>query len=185
MRKSIAVAKGDGIGPEIMDVVINIFNKVGVSLDYQFIEMGKDVFLAGHKMGMTSAAKETVENLGTLFKGPMETPKGGGNRSINVTARKMWATYANCRRFKALPGVDTIFSKAGVPIDLTIIRENLEDTYGGVEHLLTNDLAISRKFTSGPGSYQIAKYAFEYAKNNNLNSASETVQSFFILLFRF
>ncbi|MGV3278096.1 isocitrate/isopropylmalate family dehydrogenase [Rickettsiales bacterium LUAb2] len=170
MTKSIAVAKGDGIGKEIMDVVIDIFQQLQVPLNYHYVEMGKDIFMQGHKMGMTDKAKQTVEELGVLFKGPMETPKGSGNRSINVTARKMWATFANCRRFKTLPGVDTIFSKAGIPIDLTIIRENLEDTYGGVEHLLTPDLAISRKFTSAPGSHQIVKYAFDYAVKNNISS---------------
>ena len=172
MKKSIAVAKGDGIGSEIMDVVINIFKGVGVPLNYNYVEMGRDVFLAGHKLGMTPEAKKTVEELGILFKGPMETPKGGGNRSINVTARKMWGTFANCRVFKTIPGVETIFSKAGIPINLTIIRENLEDTYGGVEHLVSADLAISRKFTSAPGSYQLCMYAFEYAKKNGITSVA-------------
>lgn len=168
MKKSIAVAKGDGIGPEIMDTVIYIFNKLNVPLEYNFIEMGRDIFLKGHKLGMTNDAKETVENLGLLFKGPMETPKGGGNRSINVTARKMWGTFANCRRVRTLPGVETIYSKSGINVDLTIIRENLEDTYGGVEYLITKDLGISRKFSSRHGAEQIHRYAFEYAKQRDL-----------------
>ena len=104
--------------------------------------MGRSVFLEGHKLGMTQDAQNTVEDIGILFKGPMETPKGGGNRSINVTARKLWSTFANCRRFKYLPGVETIFSKSNIFVDLTIIRENLEDTYGGVEHLSTSDLEL-------------------------------------------
>lgn len=168
MKQKIAVAKGDGIGSEIMDAVINIFNKVGVPLEYNFIEMGRETFLKGFKLGMTEEAKQTVETLGILFKGPMETPKGGGNRSINVTARKMWGTFANCRRFKTLPGVETIYSKAGIPIDLTIIRENLEDTYGGIEHLIASDLGISRKLASMVGAEQINRYAFEYAKQQGL-----------------
>ena len=169
-KKTIAVARGDGIGPEIMDSVISIFDGLGVPIEYKYIEMGRDVFLDGHKLGMTSEAKDTVENLGILFKGPMETPKGGGNKSINVTARKLWSTFANCRRFKYLPGVETIFSKGNVFVDLTIIRENLEDTYGGVEHLITQDLGISRRFISAPGSYQVHKYAFEYARQQGLKS---------------
>lgn len=168
MKKSIAVAKGDGIGSEIMDTVINIFIKLNVPLEYNFIEMGRDIFLKGHKLGMTNDAKETVEKLGVLFKGPMETPKGGGNRSINVTARKMWGTFANCRRVRTLPGVETIYSKSGINVDLTIIRENLEDTYGGVEYLITKDLGISRKFSSRHGAEQIHRYAFEYAKQQDL-----------------
>jgi len=170
MLKSIAVAKGDGIGSEIMDVVIDVFQQLEVPLEYKYIDMGKDIFLQGHKLGMTPQAQKTVEELGILFKGPMETPKGGGNRSINVTARKMWSTFANCRTFKTLPGVETIYSKMGIPINLTIIRENLEDTYGGVEHLITADLAIARRFISAPGSYKVHKYAFEYAKQQGLKS---------------
>ena len=169
-KKSIAVAKGNGIGPEIMDAVIEIFDSINVPLDYNFVEMGRDVFLDGYKLGMTPQAKETVENLGILFKGPMETPKGGGNRSINVVSRKMWGTYANCRVFNQLPGVETIFSKAGIDINLTIVRENLEDTYGGVEHMLTDDVAIGKRFASAPGAYQVHKYAFEYASQQNITS---------------
>lgn len=171
-KKSIAVAKGDGIGPEIMDVVMDIFKNLNIDINYTLIDMGKSVFEKGHKLGMTDEAKNTVEKLGILFKGPMETPKGGGNRSINVTARKMWGTYANCRVFKTLPGVETIYSKSGIPINLTIIRENLEDTYGGVEHLLNPDLAISRRFISAPGSYAIHKYAFEYAQQNGIKNVA-------------
>ena len=160
----IAVAKGDGIGPEIMDAVLKIFNAAKVPLTYEVVEMGKWVFDKGFSNGMTPHAQETIENLGILFKGPMETPKGKGVKSINVTARKTWNTYANKRTFQTLHGVDTVFSKAGIPIDVTIVRENIEDTYGGIEHMLTHDVALSRRFITRPGSEQVIKYAFEMAK---------------------
>jgi isocitrate dehydrogenase len=113
---------------------------------------------------MTPEAQQAIESLGILFKGPMETPKGKGVKSVNVTARKTWNTYANKRTFQTLHGVDTVFSKAGIPIDITIVRENIEDTYGGIEHMLTNDVALSRRFITRPGSMQVIKYAFEMAK---------------------
>ena len=160
----IAVAKGDGIGPEIMDAVINIFNAAKVPLEYEVVEMGKWVFDKGFNNGMTPQAQQTIENLGILFKGPMETPKGKGVKSVNVTARKTWNTYANKRTFQTLNGVDTVFSKAGIPIDVTIVRKNIEDTYGGIEHMLTHDVALSRRFITRPGSLQVIKYAFEMAK---------------------
>jgi len=162
----IAVAKGDGIGPEIMDVVLSIFDANGVDLQYEFIEMGKWVFDKGFSNGMTPQAQQTIEDLGILFKGPMETPKGKGVKSVNVTARKTWNTYANKRVFQTLHGVDTVFSKAGIPIDLTIVRENIEDTYGGIEHMITQDVALSRRFITRPGSEQVIRYAFEMAKKN-------------------
>jgi isocitrate dehydrogenase len=160
----IAVAKGDGIGPEIMDAVLGIFNEAKVELEYEVVDMGKWVFDKGYSNGMTPEAQEVIESLGILFKGPMETPKGKGVKSVNVTARKTWNTYANKRTFQTLHGVDTVFSKAGIPIDITIVRENIEDTYGGIEHMLTHDVALGRRFITRPGSMQVIKYAFEMAK---------------------
>jgi len=163
----IAVAKGDGIGPEIMDAVLMIFNANKVPLEYEFVDMGKWVFDKGFSNGMTPEAKNTIEELGLLFKGPMETPNGKGVKSINVTARKTWNTYANNRLFQSLHGVDTVFSKAGINIDLTVVRENIEDTYGGIEHMLTHDVALSRRFITRPGSLQVIRYAFMIAKQKN------------------
>jgi isocitrate dehydrogenase len=163
----IAVAKGDGIGPEIMDAVLSIFKANNLDLQYEFVDMGKWVFDKGHSNGMTPEAQQTIESLGILFKGPMETPKGKGVKSVNVTARKTWNTYANKRVFQTLHGVDTVFSKAGIPIDITIVRENIEDTYGGIEHMLTHDVALSRRFITRPGSMQVIKYAFEMARKKN------------------
>ncbi|HEX5654771.1 MAG TPA: isocitrate/isopropylmalate family dehydrogenase [Chitinophagaceae bacterium] len=163
----IAVAKGDGIGPEIMDAVLHIFQTNGVPLEYEEVEMGKWVFDKGFSNGMTPEAKQTIENLGILFKGPMETPKGKGVKSVNVTARKTWNTYANNRLFQTLHGVDTVFSRAGILIDITVVRENIEDTYGGIEHMLTHDVALSRRFITRPGSLQVIRYAFEMAKKKN------------------
>src|SRR5258705_2866794 len=163
----IAVAKGDGIGPEIMDAVLKIFIANKVPLEYEFVEMSKWVFDKGLSNGMTAEAKQTIETLGVLFKGPMETPKGKGVKSINVTARKTWNTYANERVFQTLHGVNTVFSKAGIPIDITVVRENIEDTYGGIEHMLTHDVALSRRFITRPGSLQLIHYAFEIAKQKN------------------
>jgi isocitrate dehydrogenase len=163
----IAVAKGDGIGPEIMEAVLHIFKANGVGLEYEYVDMGKWVFDKGFSNGMTTEAQQTIESLGILFKGPMETPKGTGVKSINVTARKTWNTFANKRVFQSLHGVDTVFSKAGIPIDVTIVRENIEDTYGGIEHMMTHDVALSRRFITRPGSLQLIRYAFEMARQKS------------------
>ncbi len=168
----IAVAKGDGIGPEIMDAVLHIFEANKVPLEYAFVDMGKWVFDKGFSNGMTPEAQMAIESLGLLFKGPMETPKGKGVKSINVTARKTWNTYANKRVFQSLHGVDTVFSKAGIPIDITVVRENIEDTYGGIEHMLTHDVALSRRFITRPGSLQVIRYAFEIAKQKKAKRIS-------------
>lgn len=160
----IAVAYGDGIGHEIMTAVLTIFQAANVPLSYEFVEMGRTVYEQGHSAGMTAESKALIESLGILFKGPMETPKGKGVKSINVTARKVWSTFANKRVFKTLAGVETVFSKANIPIQLTIVRENIEDTYGGIEHFLTHDVALCRRFITRPGSLQVHRYAFEMAQ---------------------
>ena len=108
----IAVAKGDGIGPEIMEAVLNIFKSNKVPLEYEYVDIGKWVFDKGFSNGMTPEAKQSIESLGVLFKGPMETPKGKGVKSVNVTARKTWNTYANKRVFQTLHFIKTIKEEA-------------------------------------------------------------------------
>lgn len=141
-HQTLAVAPGDGIGLEIMEACIRIFHAQNVPLKFEYVEMGRRLFDTGLATGMTPGAMKTIERLGILYKDPMETPKGKGVKSINATARKVWNTYANKRVFRSLGGVQTVFSKAGIPIDITIVRENIEDTYTGIEHMLTHDVAF-------------------------------------------
>jgi isocitrate dehydrogenase len=167
----IALAAGDGIGPEIMSATLSLFRTAGVMEHLEFVpvEMGCSVFDKGNTKGMTDEAIRTVESCGILFKGPMATPKGGGGKSINVTARKMWNAFANLRTFRTLPGVTTPFSKAGIPIDLIIVRENIEDTYGGVEHRLSSDMTQCKRLISAPGSEQVIRFAMKTAKASGIN----------------
>jgi isocitrate dehydrogenase len=172
MSIKVALAAGDGIGAEITEAVLSIFESAKVPVTFQPVEMGHAVFQRGISSGMTDEAKATVEKLGVLLKGPMETPKGKGVKSINVTARKVWNTYANKRVFRSLHGVDTPFSRAGIPINITMVRENIEDTYGGIEHFLTHDVALCRRFITRPGSEQVHRYTFEMARKNQLSKVT-------------
>ena len=160
----IALAAGDGIGPEIMDATLRLFGASGVTKHLEFVpvEMGAAVFSAGNTRGMTDEAVRTVEDCGVLFKGPMETPKGGGGKSINVTARKMWSAYANYRHFRTLPGVKTPFSH--LDLDFAIVRENVEDTYGGIEHRVSDDVMVGKRIISAPGSDEVLRFTFETAR---------------------
>ena len=164
-KLTIALAPGDGIGPEIMDACLRIFREAGVHdhLEFTPVEMGQGVFAKGDSRGMTDEAIEAIERCGVLFKGPMGTPIGGGGKSINVTLRKTFGAYANLRHFQSLPGVDTVFSRAGVPVDMYIVRENIEDTYGGIEHRLTADVVECKRLISAPGCDQVHAFAFKTA----------------------
>ena len=168
--KTITVIRGDGIGPEIMEATLELFRHAGVMEHIEFVpvEMGRAVFEKGNSRGMTDEAIRTTEECGLLFKGPMETPKGGGGKSINVTARKLWSTYANLRHFLTLPGVETVYSKAGIPVNFYIVRENIEDTYGGVEHRLSNDVVQCKRIISAPGCDLVARFAFQTARRQGL-----------------
>ncbi len=163
----IALAPGDGIGPEITRGCMSIFQAAGVldQVEFQEVEMGQSVFAKGETRGLTDEAIETIETTGILYKGPMGTPIGGGGKSINVTLRKTFGAFANLRHFQTLPGVETVFSRAGVPVDFYVVRENVEDTYGGIEHRLTPDSYAAKRLITTPGCDQINRFAFETAKS--------------------
>ncbi|MDX9910250.1 MAG: isocitrate/isopropylmalate family dehydrogenase [Phycisphaerales bacterium] len=165
----IALAPGDGIGPEITEAVLTILKPAGVLdlIEFVPVEMGER-FFATDSRGLTDTAVAAIEETGLLLKGPMGTPIGGGGKSINVTLRKMYNAYANVRHFQSLPGVETVYSKAKIPVDFYVIRENIEDTYGGIEHRLTNDVVECKRLISAPGSDQVHRAAFELARRLNI-----------------
>ncbi|MEM9560941.1 MAG: isocitrate/isopropylmalate family dehydrogenase, partial [Planctomycetota bacterium] len=165
-KLTIAMAPGDGIGAEIMRACLKIFEAAGVQQHVEFreVEMGEKVFAAGDSRGMTDEAVETLERVGVLYKGPMGTPIGGGGKSINVTLRKTFGAFANLRHFQSLPGVETVYSRAGVPVDFYVVRENIEDTYGGIEHRLTNDVVECKRLITAPGCDQVHHEAFKTAQ---------------------
>ena len=165
MALKIALAPGDGIGPEIMDAALALFKEAGVDRQLEFVDapMGRRTFDLGNSRGISEEAVSAIEGCGVVFKGPMETAKGGGGKSVNVTLRKLFSTYANFRTFRTLPGVATVYSRAGIALDFSIVRENVEDTYGGVEHRLSNDMIQCKRLISAPGSDQVHRFAFHAA----------------------
>ena len=162
----IALAPGDGIGPEVMRASLDVLEAAGVGehVVFEAVEMGAKVFARGDSRGMSDEAISAIEQTGILYKGPMGTPIGTGGKSINVSLRKMYGAFANIRHFRSLPGVETVYSKAGVPVNFYVIRENVEDTYGGIEHRLTNDVIECKRLISAPGSDQVHRTAMRTAR---------------------
>lgn len=161
--QTITVAMGDGIGPEVMEATLAIFRAAKVPLRYEVVPMGRKVAEGGEPSGIAADARDSVERTGILFKGPMETPKGKGYKSVNVTARKLWGAFANKRVYRKLRGVPIPVQIRG-DLNLTMVRENIEDTYGAVEHMQTHDVAQCRRFITRPGSQQVHRYTFEMAQ---------------------
>lgn len=157
----ITVAKGDGIGPEIMDATLRIIQAAGANIEIDEIEVGEKVYLSGETAGITKASWEVIRRNKVFLKAPITTPQGGGYKSLNVTTRKFLGLYANVRPCVSLhPFVDTKHPH----MDVVIIRENEEDLYAGIEHQQTDEVVQCLKLISRPGCEKIVRYAFEYAK---------------------
>ncbi|MDD3131992.1 MAG: NADP-dependent isocitrate dehydrogenase [Bacteroidales bacterium] len=164
MNNRITIAKGDGIGPEIMDATLRIMQAAGVELEYDFIEIGEKVYHQGHKSGITPESWDLLRRNKIFLKAPITTPQGGGYKSLNVTIRKSLGLFSNVRPCRAYtPYVHSNFPK----MDLCIVRENEEDLYAGIEHQQTAEVVQCLKLVSRPGSERIIRYAFEYARAYN------------------
>ena len=160
----ITVAKGDGIGPEIMEATLEIILAAGAKLEIDEIEVGEKVYLAGNTSGIASESWETIRRNKIFLKAPITTPQGGGYKSLNVTTRKFLGLYSNVRPCMSLhPFVST---KHPV-MDIVIVRENEEDLYAGIEHQQTDEVVQCLKLISRPGCEKIVRYAFEYAKQQS------------------
>jgi len=155
----VVLIKGDGIGSEICDAVVEIFEAAKVPIKWIEHQAGLNS-IEKHPTGIPVETLEAIEKYQIALKGPTTTPVGTGHKSVNVTLRKTLELFANVRPAKSLPGVRTRFDN----VDLIIVRENIEDTYSGIEHHQTASVAQGLKLITRPGSIRIAKYAFEMAK---------------------
>jgi isocitrate dehydrogenase len=160
----IAVAYGDGIGPEIMTATLDILKEAGARLELHTVEVGEKVYLAGHPSGIEPGAWDLLRRVKVFLKAPITTPQGGGYKSLNVTTRAMLGLYANVRPCVAYhPYIETKYPG----MDVVIVRENEEDLYVGIEHQQTEQVIQALKLISTTGSEKIVRYAFEYARRNN------------------
>jgi len=158
---TITIAKGDGIGPEIMDATLQIMEAAGAQLIIEEIEVGEKVYLAGNTSGISNESWDIIRKNKIFLKAPITTPQGGGYKSLNVTTRKFLGLYSNVRPCLSLHP----FIKTKHPVmDIVIIRENEEDLYAGIEHQQTDEVVQCLKLISRPGCEKIVRYAFEYAK---------------------
>jgi isocitrate dehydrogenase len=159
--KKITFAKGDGIGPEIMEATLSILNAADAEISWEEVEIGKKVYLSGNTSGIGKEAWDIIRRNKVFLKAPITTPQGGGYKSLNVTMRKKLALYANVRPCKSFhPFVKTKYPE----MDVVIIRENEEDLYAGIEHQQTDEVVQCLKLISRPGCEKIIRYAFEYAR---------------------
>jgi isocitrate dehydrogenase len=159
----VTVARGDGIGPEIMEATLLILQEAGAQLDYEFVDLGEKVFQRGIMNGIDPVAWESIRRTHLLLKSPITTPQGGGYKSVNVALRKAFGQFANVRPVRTFDGVVQSKHKA---VDMVIVRENEESLYAGIEYRQTLDTCHSVKLYSRTGCELIIRYAYEYARAN-------------------
>lgn len=161
MKHTITLIPGDGIGPEIVAATVRVLEATGVDITWETHILGAQ---AQEKYG-TTLPDSTIDNIKknkVALKGPQMTPIGKGFTSVNVGLRKSLDLYANVRPVKALPNVPCRYPG----LDLVVVRENTEDLYAGLEHVVVPGVVESIKIITEKASTRIAQYAFEYAVAN-------------------
>lgn len=159
---TITVARGDGVGPEITEAVLQILEAAGAPLDFEYVEIGENVYNSGISSGISKDAWHKIKKNKILLKAPITTPQGKGYKSLNVTFRKSLGLFANVRPVVSYhPFVRSLHPK----MDIVIVRENEEDLYAGIEYRSTQSSLLSLKLISIQGCQKIIRYAFEYARS--------------------
>lgn len=160
--KRVTLIPGDGIGKEITTAARQIIAATGVKIEWELAEAGAEVFKKGLKSGVPKETIESLERTRIALKGPLETPVGYGEKSANVTLRKLFELFANIRPTIELPGIQGPY--AGRKINFVVVRENVEDLYAGIEHMQTPGVAQCLKLMSRKGCEKIVRLAFELAR---------------------
>jgi len=160
----VTIAYGDGIGPEIMESVLKILQHADAKIRIETVEIGEPLYKKGFPSGISDDGYDIIKRNAVFLKSPITTPQGGGYKSLNVTIRRILELYANVRPCVAYaPFVPTHFPN----MNITIIRENVEDLYSGVEYRQTHNVYHAIKIVSMLGCERIIRYAFEYAKKHS------------------
>ena len=161
MPYNITLIPGDGIGPELAEATRRVLDATGVAFDWEVQDAGEGV-MAQYGTPLPDHVLESIRRNKVALKGPITTPVGSGFRSVNVTLRQVLGLYANLRPARSMKGLDTRYQD----VDLVIVRENTEDLYAGIEHMVGPDAAESIKIITRAASERIARFAFEYAVAN-------------------
>src|SRR3954463_12669045 len=161
MAQRVTLIPGDGIGPELADATRRVLDASGVAFDWEVQDAGEGV-MAQYGTPLPDHVLESIRRNKVALKGPITTPVGSGFRSVNVTLRQTLGLYANLRPARSIKGLETRYRD----VDLVIVRENTEDLYAGIEHMVGPDAAESIKIITRSASERIARYAFEYAVAN-------------------
>src|SRR5918912_2315212 len=160
MKHTITLIPGDGIGPEVSAAVVRIIEAAGANVEWETHYAGAQAL---EKFGSTLPGEllESIQRNKVALKGPITTPVGKGFTSVNVGLRKALDLYANLRPVRALPNVPCRYPE----LNLVVVRENTEDLYSGIEHVVVPGVVESLKIITEKASTRVSKFAFNYARS--------------------
>ena len=161
MAHRVTLIPGDGIGPELAEATRRVLDASGVAFEWEVVEAGEAV-MAEYGTPLPDHVLDSIRRNRVALKGPITTPVGEGFRSVNVALRQALGLYANLRPARSMRGIESRYED----VDLVIVRENTEDLYAGIEHMVTPDAAESIKIITRVASERIARFAFDYAVAN-------------------
>ena len=161
MAQRVTLIPGDGIGPELAEAARRVLDASGIAFEWEVVDAGEAV-MAEYGTPLPEQVLESIRRNKVALKGPITTPVGEGFRSVNVTLRQVLGLYANLRPARSIVGLETRYED----VDLVIVRENTEDLYAGIEHMVGRDAAESIKIITREASERIARFAFDYAVAN-------------------
>ena len=165
--RRVSVIPGDGIGPEVVGATVRVLQALDAPLEFEYCDAGAEAFKK-HGTNLPRSTVESVMRTGVGLKGPTGTSIGTGPASANVALRKELDLYANLRPVKSLPNVKTRFDQ----VDLIVVRENTEDLYAGLEHIVVPGVVESLKVITERASLRIARFAFEFARKQSRKKIS-------------
>jgi isocitrate dehydrogenase (NAD+) len=162
MKHKITLIPGDGIGPEVTEATVKVVEATGIEVEWERLSAGAEAY-AKYGKYLPDELLESIRRNHVAIKGPVSTPIGEGFPSINVTLRKALNLFANFRPIKNLPGVKSRYEN----VDIIVVRENTEDLYSGLEHIVVPGVVESLKIITAEASTRIARFAFDYSRRKN------------------
>ena len=158
-KHTVTLIPGDGTGPDVTRAARIVIDAANTGIEWEVVEAGEAV-IDQYGTPLPDYVLESIRRNRVALKGPLTTPIGKGFRSVNVALRKELDLFANVRPAKSLPSVKTRYEG----VDILVVRENTEDLYAGIEHMVGKDAAESIKIITRFGSSRIVRYAFELAR---------------------
>ena len=168
MAKKAVIMKGDGIGPEVVDSMLNILKECNVQMELIHCDAGSEQWQQNGSKDPTYIPELTMKSLeeaDACFKGPTTTiPKPGAPRSVAVSLRQKFELFANIRPIKTFKRLTP-----NLDLDFVCFREATEGLYSGVEVELSDDAAIAIRQITRKGCRRFMSSAMDWARQYDMN----------------